>query len=119
MQQSRFYAVALAGFVETTAYLNSQGIHPAESEEFAYKMIDLLKYKIKKTLNEIQNNDFSTIQATVDVYYDATVQWRDALSQSGLKGSLISAVANDLKDAQRQGYGDLGFTSQYLSAKKV
>lgn len=113
-----FYAVALAGFVEASAYLNSQGIDPLESEEFAYKMVDLLKYKIKKTLGEIKNNDFSTIQATVDVYYDATIQWRDALNHSGLKGSLISTVARDLKDAQQQGYGNLGFTSQYLSAKK-
>ncbi|MDX8237962.1 NAD(P)-binding domain-containing protein [Acinetobacter pittii] len=114
-----FYAVALAGFVEACAYLNSQGIDPLESEDFAYKMVDLLKYKIKKTLGEIKNNDFSTIQATVDVYYDATIQWRDALNEAGLKGSLISAVASDLKDAQQQGQGNLGFTSQYLSAKKI
>lgn len=113
-----FYAVALAGFVEAAAYLNSQGIDPSESEDFAYKMIDLLKYKVKHTLEEIKNNDFSQAQATVDVYYDAAIQWRDGLNYSGLKATLISAVASDLKDAQDQGCGNLAFTSQYLSAKK-
>ena len=114
-----FYAVALAGFIECAAYLNSKGYNPMDSEEFAYKAIDLLKYKVKKTLQEIEKNDFSTIQVGVSVYLDAVIQWRDAVQDSGLKGTLIAALADDLGDALERGNGHLAFSSQYLSAAKI
>jgi 3-hydroxyisobutyrate dehydrogenase-like beta-hydroxyacid dehydrogenase len=111
-----FYAVGLAGFLEAAAYAKTQGVSASQLSEFADKMLDLLRYKVQKSIKEIEANDFSTIQATVDVYLDAVVQWRDALKASGLRASHISALADDLKIAQDAGHGDLGFNSQYLVA---
>ncbi|WP_249674589.1 NAD(P)-binding domain-containing protein [Pseudomonas abieticivorans] len=112
-----FYAVGLAGFLEAAAYARTQGVSAGQLSEFADKMLDLLRYKVQKSIKEIQANDFSTIQATVDVYLDAVVQWRDALQASGLRASHIAALADDLKIAQDAGHGSLGFNAQYLVAK--
>lgn len=111
-----FYAVGLAGFLEAAAYAKTQGVSAGQLAEFADKMLDLLRYKVQKSIKEIEANDFSTIQATVDVYLDAVLQWRDALKASGLRASHISALADDLKIAQDAGHGALGFNSQYLVA---
>ncbi|XSS65714.1 NAD(P)-binding domain-containing protein [Pseudomonas sp. B11] len=112
-----FYAVALAGFLEAAAYAKTHGVDAIQLGDFADKCIDLLRYKVKKSIKEIESNDFSTIQATVDVYLDAVVQWRDALRACGLRASLIGAVADDLAETQKAGHGGLGFCAQYLTAK--
>lgn len=112
-----FYAVGLAGFLEAAAYAHTHGVKAGQLSSFADKCLDLLRYKVQKSIKEIESNDFSTIQATVDVYLDAVIQWRDALQHAGLRASLIGAVADDLAVAQKAGYGHLGFCSQYLTAK--
>lgn len=85
--------------------------------DFAKKCIDLVRYKVQKNIKEIEANDFTTIQATVYVYSDAVIRWRDDLRASGLRVRLIGAVADDLTDTQKTGHGHLGFCAQYLSAK--
>lgn len=112
-----FYAVGLAGFLEAAAYAKTHGVNASQLSDFADKCIDLLRYKVQKSIKEIEANDFTTIQATVDVYLDAVIQWRDALQASGLRASLISAVADDLTETQKAGHGNLGFCAQYLVAK--
>lgn len=112
-----FYAVGLAGFLEAAAYAMTHGVNASQLSDFADKCIDLLRYKVQKSIKEIEANDFTTIQATVDVYLDAVIQWRDALRASGLRASLISAVADDLTETQKAGHGNLGFCAQYLVAK--
>ncbi|GLO55093.1 hypothetical protein PPUJ20066_11290 [Pseudomonas putida] len=112
-----FYAVGLAGFLEAAAYAKTHGVNASQLSDFADKCIDLLRYKVQKSIKEIEANDFTTIQATVDVYLDAVIQWRDALRASGLRASLISAVADDLTETQKAGHGNLGFCAQYLVAK--
>ncbi|WP_409283086.1 NAD(P)-binding domain-containing protein [Pseudomonas putida] len=112
-----FYAVGLAGFLEAAAYAKTHGVNASQLSDFADKCIDLLRYKVQKSIKEIEANDFTTIQATVDVYLDAVIQWRDALRASGLRASLISAVADDLTETQKAGHGHLGFCAQYLVAK--
>lgn len=112
-----FYAVGLAGFLEAAAYAQTHGVKASQLGDFADKCIDLLRYKVQKSIKEIEANDFSTIQATVDVYLDAVIQWRDALRASGLRASLIGAVAEDLTETQKAGHGNLGFCAQYLVAK--
>ncbi|KXG14931.1 3-hydroxyisobutyrate dehydrogenase [Pseudomonas aeruginosa] len=112
-----FYAVGLAGFLEAAAYAQTHGVKASQLSSFADKCLDLLRYKVQKSIKEIESNDFSTIQATVDVYLDAVIQWREALQHAGLRASLIGAVADDLSVAQKAGYGHLGFCAQYLTAK--
>lgn len=80
--------------------------------DFAKKCIDLVRYKVQKNIKEIEANDFTTIQATVDVYSDAVIRWRDDLRASGLRVRLIGAVADDLTDTQKTGHGHLGFCAQ-------
>ncbi|UZE21989.1 NAD(P)-binding domain-containing protein [Pseudomonas sp. B21-056] len=111
-----FYAVGLAGFLEAAAYAKTQGVSAGQLSEFADKMLDLLRYKVQKSIKEIEANEFGTIQATVNVYLDAVIQWRDALKASGLRASHISALADDLTVAQDAGHGELGFNAQYLVA---
>ncbi|WP_085726616.1 NAD(P)-binding domain-containing protein [Pseudomonas sp. R37(2017)] len=112
-----FYAVGLAGFLEAAAYAKTHGVNASQLGDFADKCIDLLRYKVQKSIKEIEANDFTTIQATVDVYLDAVIQWRDALRASGLRASLIGAVADDLTETRKAGHGNLGFCAQYLVAK--
>jgi len=111
-----FYAVALGGFLEAAAYAKTHGISASQLGDFADKMLDLVRYKVHKCIGEIEANNFETIQATVDVYLDAVIQWRDALKEAGLRASHISALADDLTVTQQAGYGALGFTAQFLAA---
>lgn len=112
-----FYAVGLAGFLEAAAYAKTQGVSPHQLGAFADKMLDLLRYKVHKSIKEIETNNFETIQATIDVYLDAVIQWRDALQDAGLRASHIAALADDLAATQQAGHGSLGFCAQYLTAK--
>ncbi len=112
-----FYAVSLAGFLEAAAYAHTQGVAVGQLAAVAEKMLDALRYKVDKSIKEIETNNFETIQATVDVYLDAVTQWRNALQQAGLRANLIGAVADGLTAAQQAGHGALGFCAQYLTAK--
>ncbi|MGP8473718.1 NAD(P)-binding domain-containing protein [Burkholderia sp. PR2] len=114
-----FYAVSLAGFLEAAAYAKARGVSPSQLADFADKMLDLVRYKVHKSIHEIEANNFETIQATVDVYLDAVIQWRDALKEVGLRASHISALADDLTVTRDAGHGSLGFTAQFLTASKV
>ncbi|WP_447594169.1 NAD(P)-binding domain-containing protein [Aquipseudomonas campi] len=113
-----FYAVGLAGFLEAAAYAQTQGVQAGQLAAFADKMLDLLRYKVHKSIKEIESGNFETIQATVDVYLDAVIQWRDALQGAGLRASHIAALADDLAVTQKAGHGALGFCAQYLTAKR-
>ncbi|MEM5372091.1 NAD(P)-binding domain-containing protein [Paraburkholderia azotifigens] len=114
-----FYAVSLAGFLEAAAYAKARGVSPSQLGDFADKMLDLVRYKVHKSIREIEANNFETIQATVDVYLDAVIQWRDALKEVGLRASHIAALADDLTVTRDAGHGSLGFTAQFLTASKV
>lgn len=114
-----FYAVSLAGFLEAAAYAKAQGVAPSQLGDFADKMLDLVRYKVHKSIREIEADNFETIQATVDVYLDAVLQWRDALKAAGLRASHISALADDLTVTKEAGYGSLGFTAQFRVASKA
>ena len=113
-----FYAVGLAGFLEAAAYAKAQGVAPSQLDAFADKMLDLLRYKVHKSIREIEAGRFETVQATVDVYLDAVVQWRDAQTELGLRASHIGALAGDLAATQEAGHGALGFTAQFLVARQ-
>ena len=113
-----FYAVSLAGFLEAAAYAKAQGISPSQLSDFADKMLDLVRYKVHKSIKEIEANNFETIQAAVDLYLTAVIQWRDAQREAGLRASHISALADDLTLTQKAGYGHLAFTAQYLVASR-
>ncbi|WP_105133241.1 NAD(P)-binding domain-containing protein [Burkholderia sp. BE12] len=114
-----FYAVGLAGFLEAAAYAKACGVSPSQLGDFADKMLDLVRYKVHKSIREIEANNFETIQATVDIYLDAVIQWRDALRGAGLRASHISALADDLTVTKEAGYGSLGFTAQFMVASKA
>jgi 3-hydroxyisobutyrate dehydrogenase-like beta-hydroxyacid dehydrogenase len=113
-----FYAVGLAGFLEAAAYAKSQDVAPSQLGAFADKMLDLLRYKVQRSIREIEAGSFQTVQATVDVYLDAVLQWRDAQKAADLRAGHISALAEGLTVTQKAGYGSLGFTAQYLVANQ-
>ncbi len=113
-----FYAVGLAGFLEAAAYAETLGVKAGQLSKFADKTLDLLRYKVQRSIKEIETNDFSTIQAYLDTYLTAVVQWRDALQDAGLRATHIAGLAEDMKVAQEAGHGRLGFCAQYLTAKK-
>jgi 3-hydroxyisobutyrate dehydrogenase-like beta-hydroxyacid dehydrogenase len=113
-----FYAVGLAGFLEAAAYAETLGVKANQLSKFADKTVDLLRYKVQRSIKEIETGDFSTIQAYLDTYLTAVIQWRDALQNAGLRATHIAALAEDMKVAQDAGYGRLGFCAQFLTAKK-
>ncbi|MBS1843017.1 MAG: NAD(P)-dependent oxidoreductase [Actinobacteria bacterium] len=111
-----YYMVAWSGFLEGAAYADAHGLSPQELLPGIDYLTDLLRVSTHEVTEGIVAEDFSTDQATIDVFVDAVAKYRSGFEQSGFRGGMLAALAENLRRAQTGGHGGDGFHAQYLTA---
>jgi 3-hydroxyisobutyrate dehydrogenase-like beta-hydroxyacid dehydrogenase len=111
-----YYMVGWAGFLEAAAYANVHGLRPAELLSGVDYLTDLLRSSIHEATEAIERGDYSTDQATVDVFLDAVRSYRAGMRRAGQHAWLTSALAQSLEQAQAAGRGQDGFHVQFETA---
>jgi 3-hydroxyisobutyrate dehydrogenase-like beta-hydroxyacid dehydrogenase len=110
-----YYMVAWSGFLEGAAYAAEHGLPPRELLPGIDYLTDLLRVSTHEVTDGIVAGDFSTDQATIDVFVEAVAKYRSGFEQSGQRGGMLAALAENLRRAQAAGHGKDGFHSQYLT----
>lgn len=75
-----------------------------------------LRTCIEEACAAIIAGDFSTDQATLDVYAAATKTWSATLAAAGQHARYAQALDENMDTALAAGHGRMGFYAQYLSA---
>lgn len=111
------YSVGYGAFLESAAYVASRGISPKLLLPGADKMLDLLRHSIHASVELVDDGPWESDQSTVDAYYSAVVLWRDAMLAAGHRAAYFDALLENLDAARQAGYGELGFHSQFKTAR--
>ncbi len=111
------YSVGYGAFLESAAYVASRGIDPKHLIPGADKMIDLLRHSVHASIELLADGPWESDQSTVDAYHSAVVLWRDSMLTAGNRAAYFGALLENLEAARAAGYGELGFHSQFLTAK--
>ena len=100
-----FYISSLVAFAEATRFMNRFGVsHDVLSTLSAYS-VSVLDTQVKHILSRIAAEDFSTEEATLNVYADAAATFAVTLNEQG-DAPMIKSTATVLRDAVDAGLGD-------------
>jgi 3-hydroxyisobutyrate dehydrogenase-like beta-hydroxyacid dehydrogenase len=107
-----FHCVALGGFHEAVSFAQTHGVSIETMEESLDYFLGLLREIIVEGITTIKSGDFSTDQATLDVYLTGTRTMLQAMTDSGERASLMAANVANLEVASKAGYGDRSLYAQ-------
>jgi 3-hydroxyisobutyrate dehydrogenase-like beta-hydroxyacid dehydrogenase len=114
-----YYMVAWAGYLEAAAYANVHGLTPGGLLAGVDYLTDLLRSSIREATSAIEREDYSTDQATVDVFVDAVRNYHDGMRRSGHPARMTEALKQSLDQAQADGWGKQGFHILFKSAARA
>ena len=100
-----FYISSLVAFAEATRFMNKFGVsHDVLSTLSAYS-VSVLDTQVKHILGRVAADDFSTDEATLNVYADAAATFAATLNEQG-DAPMIKSTATVLREAVDAGLGD-------------
>jgi 3-hydroxyisobutyrate dehydrogenase-like beta-hydroxyacid dehydrogenase len=100
-----FYIPSLVAFLEAARIMHHWGADSAILPELAAYAVAQLDGELKNVLARIASGDFSTNQATLNVYSDATGAFAAGLAP-GSEAKIITTTAQILRDAVDAGAGE-------------
>lgn len=109
-----FYIPALCAYVESAAYLNSQGVPPDVVRRLTLTAIDLLRNHTEEIYTAIRTNDHADGEASLDTYAEAVRLIREELTTSGQRAPMVEAAQAALEAARQAGQAELGISAQSL-----
>lgn len=119
IQTGYVYTNAISGFLEGAALAKAHGLTVTSLLPGVDLMIDLLRTSVREAAAQIDNSDFSTADATVDIYLAAIRLWRETARESGVWTSHMDAIVTHLERAQQSGLGPQGFFSEVESMARL
>ncbi|MFC4945098.1 NAD(P)-dependent oxidoreductase [Pseudonocardia sp. GCM10023141] len=105
--------VGLASFIEGAAYATSHGVELDTVVAGAIRILGVLQNEIVKAAKEIAAGDFTTTQATLDVWHHGIVEYRDAIVGQGQPAFIMNGLLAALADARNKGYAEYAYTGQF------
>lgn len=105
--------VGLASFIEGAAYAASRGVDLDTVVAGVTRALRLLQNEIAKAAKEIASREFTTDQATLDVWRHGIVGYRDAIVQQGQPAFLMNGLLAALDHARDKGYAGYAYTAQF------
>jgi 3-hydroxyisobutyrate dehydrogenase-like beta-hydroxyacid dehydrogenase len=99
-----FYITSLVAFMEAVRFMGSFDISHDVLASLSRYSISVLDYQAKLALDRVAANDFSTDQATLDVYADAAATFAAGLAERG-RAPMIETAAQVLREAVEAGLG--------------
>jgi 3-hydroxyisobutyrate dehydrogenase-like beta-hydroxyacid dehydrogenase len=107
-----FHCVALGGFHEAVSDARNHGVSiEAMADSVAY-FVELLRKVMTDAVTAFQTGEYTTGQATLDVYPSGTRTSRDAMIQAGERATLMAANVANLESASLAGFGDHSLFAQ-------
>jgi 3-hydroxyisobutyrate dehydrogenase-like beta-hydroxyacid dehydrogenase len=111
--------VGLASFIEGAAYATSRGVDLDTVVAGASRILRVLQNEIVKAAKEIAAGDFTTDQATLDVWRHGIVEYRDAIVGQGQPAFVMNGLLAALDHARDLGYAEHAFTGQFPATHGV
>jgi 3-hydroxyisobutyrate dehydrogenase-like beta-hydroxyacid dehydrogenase len=112
-----FHCVALGGFHEAISFAQRHGVDIETIEGGVDHFVGLLREIMMEAVTTIKRGDYSTDQATLDVYLAGTSTMLEAMRVSGERASLMATNVANLEVASKAGYGDQSLFSQLLTMR--
>ncbi|MFF0432995.1 NAD(P)-binding domain-containing protein [Streptomyces sp. NPDC004327] len=103
------YTAALAGYVEAVAYARSQGVGGEVLDEATDKVLAALKDGTREAVQAIDSGDFTTDQATLEVFLHGGETVLAGMRRAGFAANVLEAAVRNLKTAEAAGLGKSGF----------
>lgn len=100
-----FYISSLTAFLEAARFTVKFGVSHEVMSELAQYSVSVLDHQIKLVLDRIASGNFSTDQATLNVYADASSAFAAGLNERG-NAPMIQTTAHVLRQAVEAGLGD-------------
>ncbi|WGY02871.1 NAD(P)-binding domain-containing protein [Nocardioides sp. QY071] len=100
-----FYISSLTSFIEAAGFVREFGIAHDVLVDLSSYSLTVLEHQMKLALDRIAANDFTTDQATIDIYADAARVFSDALSATGSDAAMIRTATQVLQKAVDAGLG--------------
>jgi 3-hydroxyisobutyrate dehydrogenase-like beta-hydroxyacid dehydrogenase len=99
-----FYISALTSFIEAARFVREFGISHAVLADLSSYSVSVLDHQMRLALDRIAADDFTTDQATLDVYADAAATFAAGLNVRG-EALMVRAAAQVLQRAVDAGLG--------------
>jgi 3-hydroxyisobutyrate dehydrogenase-like beta-hydroxyacid dehydrogenase len=100
-----FYISSLTSFIEAARFVQEFGIAHDVLVDLSSYSLTVLEHQMKLALDRIAANDFTTDQATIDIYADAARVFSDALNATGNGAAMIQTATQVLQGAVDAGLG--------------
>lgn len=107
-----FHCVAIGGFHEAVSFAMAAGVSIDTMAESVDYYLEFLRKILEESVEAIRSGDFSTDQATLDVYRAGITSCRQSMLDAGQRADLISANLHSLDVASAAGHGDASLYSQ-------
>lgn len=103
------YVAALAAYVDAVTYARSQGVAAGILDEATDKVLLALKEAAAGAVRAIDSGDFTTDQATLDVFAHGGETCLDGMRRAGFTANVMEAAVRNLKAAEEAGLGQSSF----------
>jgi 3-hydroxyisobutyrate dehydrogenase-like beta-hydroxyacid dehydrogenase len=112
-----FHCVAMGGFHEAVSYAMAEGVTIDTMAESVDYYLEFLRVTLEEAVEAIRSGDYSTDQATLDVYLSGIRSCRQSMIDAGERAGLISANLHSLEIASAAGHGDSSLYAQVKTMK--
>jgi 3-hydroxyisobutyrate dehydrogenase-like beta-hydroxyacid dehydrogenase len=112
-----FHCVAIGGFHEAVAFAMAQGVSIDTMADSVDYYVEFLRGVLKESVKAIGASDFTTDQATLDVYLSGIRSCRQSMIDAGQRAGLISANLHSLEIASAAGHGSDSLYAQVLTMR--
>ncbi|MEV6657308.1 NAD(P)-binding domain-containing protein [Nocardia fluminea] len=100
-----FYGVSILGFIEAARYVTACGVSVDELMLVARQLDGILHAAQQQCVETLTTGDFSTDQATIDVYHSGSVTFRDTMTDRVGAAPMVEAAAGLLARGAAAGFG--------------
>ena len=111
-----FYVSAVGAYVEAATYARSQGVSAEALRSTTLLALGGLQQATEEALVAIENDDYATDQATLEVYAEGSRTGLATMRAAGYRARLLGAAVENLETAQAAGLGKLGLYAQAKAA---
>ncbi|UGT55959.1 NAD(P)-dependent oxidoreductase [Nocardia asteroides] len=100
-----FYGVSILGFIEAARYVTACGVPVDELLHVARQLDEILHAAQEQCVESLATGDFSTDQATIDVYHSGSVTFRDTMTSRVGTAPMVEAAAGLVARGAEAGLG--------------
>lgn len=112
-----FHCVAIGGFHEAVSFAMAEGVSIDTMADSLDYFVEFLRGILEESVEAIRSGDYSTDQATLDVYLAGIRSCRQSMIDAGQRAGLISANLHSLEIASAAGHGDASLYAQVKTMK--